>query len=79
MTVRILATTLLLAALPVVMTGTSADAAKKSRPLRQALSATPIKDCTRFNGRIGYYANPWCNAAEQDRWDRWDAKRVGWQ
>ena len=30
----------------------------------------PLKDCTRLNGRYGYYGNPWCTPAEQDRWDR---------
>jgi len=35
----------------------------------------PIKDCTRLNGRWGYYGNPWCTPAEQLRWDRWDARR----
>jgi hypothetical protein len=34
----------------------------------------PIKDCTRYNGRWGYYGNPWCTLAEQDRWDRWSAE-----
>lgn len=34
-----------------------------------------IKDCTRLNGRWGYYGNPWCTPAEQARWDRWDARR----
>jgi hypothetical protein len=43
-----------------------------SRPsLRQA----PLKDCTRINGRYGYYANPWCSPAEQRAWDLWDARR----
>jgi hypothetical protein len=32
-----------------------------------------IKDCTRLNGRYGYYGNPWCTPAEQARWDRWSA------
>jgi hypothetical protein len=76
MTARTPAKTLLLAAFSVVMIGTSADAAKKSRPLRQTLADATVKDCTRFNGRIGYYGNPWCNAAEQARWDRWDAAQA---
>lgn len=36
---------------------------------------TPSKDCTRINGRYGYYGNPWCTRAEQIRWDRWTARR----
>lgn len=34
-----------------------------------------LKDCTRVNGRYGYYGNPWCSAAEQAAFDRWDARR----
>lgn len=33
------------------------------------------KDCTRIVGRYGYYANPWCNAAEQRRWDLWETRK----
>ena len=39
------------------------------------LAEAPLKDCTRLNGRWGYYGNPWCSPAEQLRWDRWDAQR----
>ena len=35
----------------------------------------PIKDCTRINGRWGFYGNFWCSPAEQLRWDRWQARR----
>lgn len=35
----------------------------------------PVKDCTRLNGRFGYYGNPWCTKAEQDAWDRATSKR----
>ncbi len=35
----------------------------------------PIKDCTRLNGRFGYYGNPWCTPAEQARWDRWSSQK----
>lgn len=34
------------------------------------------KDCTRYNGRWGYYGNPWCTPAEQRAFDIWDARRV---
>jgi hypothetical protein len=43
---------------------------------RQSVSAPPIKDCTRFNGRFGYYANQWCTPAEQARWDKWEVQRL---
>jgi len=37
---------------------------------------TPLlKDCTRVNGRFGYYGNPWCSPAEQRAWDRAQARR----
>jgi hypothetical protein len=29
-----------------------------------------LKDCTRINGRFGYYGNPFCTEAEQRLWDR---------
>jgi len=35
----------------------------------------PLKECTRINGRYGYYGNPWCSRSEQLRWDRWEARR----
>jgi hypothetical protein len=40
-----------------------------------SLRDMPAKDCTRVNGRYGYYGNPWCNRLEQLRWDRWEARR----
>ncbi len=43
----------------------------------RAYAQVPLKDCTRLNGRWGYYGNPWCTPAEQLRWDRWDARRFG--
>jgi hypothetical protein len=36
----------------------------------------PPKDCTRLNGRYGYYGNPWCSRQEQLLWDRWEAERI---
>ena len=36
---------------------------------------SPPKDCTKVNGRNGYYGNPWCTEAEQRQWDRYDAAR----
>ncbi len=35
-----------------------------------------IRDCTRVNGRYGYYGNPWCSAAEQAAFDRREARRL---
>ena len=37
----------------------------------------PLKDCTRINGRWGYYGNPWCTPAEQLAFDRAEARRLG--
>jgi hypothetical protein len=37
----------------------------------------PLKDCTLFNGRGGYYGNPWCTPAEQLAFDRAEARRLG--
>lgn len=48
-----------------------AEAGKGQRAYVEA----PPKDCTRLNGRWGYYGNPWCSPAEQLRWDRWEARR----
>jgi hypothetical protein len=48
--------------------------AKGDRGYKAARDA-PIKDCTRINGRYGYYGNPWCTPAEQARWDRWSSAR----
>ena len=39
-------------------------------------AAVGVKDCTRLNGRGGYYANPWCNAREQLAFDRAEARRL---
>lgn len=43
---------------------------------RKAQASAPIKDCTRLNGRFGYYGNPWCTPAEQKRWDKWQARHL---
>lgn len=34
------------------------------------------KDCTRYNGRWGYYGNPWCTPAEQRAFDLWEVRRL---
>jgi len=52
-----------------VVVSVPADAAKR-KALRSWKPAPALKDCTRLNGRFGYYGNPWCSAAEQRAWDR---------
>lgn len=46
-----------------------------TRPTDGNLAAPP-KDCTRLNGRRGYYGNPWCTPEEQHAFDLWDARRA---
>lgn len=70
------ATVLALIALPAGAVAERGSEHRKTPPSRHALNASPVKDCTRLNGRVGYYANPWCTLAEQDRWDRWETRRV---
>lgn len=41
--------------------------------------AAPPKDCTRYNGRWGFYGNPWCTPAEQRAFDLWEARRLNAQ
>lgn len=43
---------------------------------RSSRNAVPLKDCTRLNGRWGYYGNPWCTPAEQRAFDVWEARRI---
>ncbi|HYD14848.1 MAG TPA: hypothetical protein VEA77_00470 [Hyphomicrobium sp.] len=71
---RIRATTLVFLA-AAALSG-SAFAEQARRTSGKAFVQAPIKDCTRHNGRIGYYGNPWCTPAEQLRWDKWDAQRA---
>ena len=44
---------------------------------RTAQPPPALKDCTRVNGRWGYYGNLWCTPAEQQAWDRAEARRLG--
>lgn len=68
---------LLLAALPLILpVASSAEAGRRDDAKRLASQTKPIKDCTRFNARYGFYGNPWCTPAEQERWDRWEARRL---
>ena len=66
------ATTLVLMMMAAVPAAALAGGAN-DRAVRPA--ATPVKDCTRMNGRVGYYGNPWCTPAEQAIWDKWEARR----
>lgn len=74
------ATGLLLAALAVLtalpMKAEAYSRAQQASTWRQLDVKRPKKDCTRLNGRVGYYANPWCTPREQERWDRWEALQV---
>jgi hypothetical protein len=53
----------------------AAPAGAEGYRVYKATRDAPIKDCTRINGRFGYYGNPWCTPAEQARWDRWSAEK----
>lgn len=53
-----------------------AESGRQQKPQRAWVQEAPVKDCTRLNARFGYYGNPWCTPAEQERWDRWDASRT---
>jgi hypothetical protein len=53
-----------------------ATSAERRKPARQAALEQPLKDCTRYNSRYGFYGNIWCTPAEQNRFDRWDAARL---
>lgn len=53
----------------------SAEGYRDYKAQRDYVRTAPVKDCTRVNGRWGYYGNPWCTPAEQDRFDRWSAAR----
>jgi hypothetical protein len=46
---------------------------------RAYVREAPVRDCTRINGRYGYYGNPWCSEREQARFDRWSASRRWWR
>jgi hypothetical protein len=54
-----------------------AEAGYRVGKSRSYVREAPVKDCTRVNGRWGYYGNPWCSPAEQARFDRWEASRLG--
>lgn len=66
----------LVALMPLVAQSARADGGDRMRAgAGPGLRHTPPKECPRLNGRVGYYANPWCSPAEQRAWDLWDARR----
>ncbi len=48
----------------------------EARSRKYVRNTPPVKDCTRINGRWGYYGNPWCSPAEQRAFDRAEARRL---
>jgi hypothetical protein len=75
MLLRILGALALLTTLTASAEATGRPHARDDYRWRNDQPQPPVKDCTRFNGRSGYYGNPWCTEAEQLRWDRWEARR----
>ena len=63
MRMPILSALILVAAMAVPAAADPGPGASRTR-------SAPIKDCTRFNGRFGYYGNLWCTKREQLIWDR---------
>lgn len=43
---------------------------------RRNVQEAPLKDCTKFNSRYGFYGNPYCTPEEQARFDRWEARKL---
>ncbi len=65
-----------LASMPLLASAAHADGTRASAGREPAFRQTAPKECTRLNGRVGYYGNPWCTPAEQRAWDVWDARRL---
>jgi hypothetical protein len=61
-------------ALLAIAAASAVPAESRSRGYARTWKA-PVRDCTRLNGRFGYYGNPWCSPAEQQQWDRASARR----
>ena len=72
---RVLGILALAAAAAALAAPASAEGNRATKAAPADYRGAPVKDCTRYNGRWGYYGNPWCTAAEQARWDRWSAGR----
>lgn len=75
MFLRIASVLILLAATAASVQAGAARYQRESGKFARNVPSPGLKDCTRFNGRSGYYGNPWCNDAEQLRWDRWEARQ----
>ena len=74
---RIVKSGVLLLAIAAMATPSLAKSYKSSKVQRPVVREAPLKDCTRVNGRWGYYGNLWCTPAEQLAWDRAEARRLG--
>lgn len=73
---RMFAAAVLTMTVLVLPMGAEAGSGTSSASATRRVAADVLKkDCTRINGRMGYYGNPWCTPAEQDRWDRYEARR----
>lgn len=68
---------LLLAGLMAAPTHAGTRKASDVSKLRSNLAGQPVKNCTKVNGRNGYYANPFCTPEEQRRFDIWEARQLG--
>lgn len=67
----------LLTCIALMLAIASAFAVPADARSRKYVRSTPaVKDCTRINGRWGYYGNPWCSPAEQRAFDRAEARRT---
>jgi hypothetical protein len=67
---------LVLVALAFLLTeAASAGDVRTRETVRSGLRLAAPKDCTPYNGRFGYYGNPWCTAAEQRAWEIHTARR----
>jgi hypothetical protein len=71
---RVLGSLVIVAAVAAIAGPASAGGYRASKE-RAYVREAPVRDCTRINGRYGYYGNPWCSAREQERFDRWSASR----
>jgi len=72
---RVVSICALVAAIASVAGVASAEEWDRGNRTARADDRGEVKDCTRFNGRWGYYGNPWCTPEEQARWDRWSSRK----
>jgi len=77
MCLRIACAVVFVTAMSVAGEAANAGARHARGTARAADSQAPARDCTRFNGRYGYYGNLWCDERQQRQWDLWvDPRRV---